>query len=49
MPSKEGKFVHADMMAREEPQRRIAEARTLPLGNLTKRKAAVGCITSWAR
>lgn len=49
MPNKEAKFVHADMMASEEPQRRIAEEITLPLGNLTRRKAAKGCIMSWAR
>lgn len=49
MPNKDAKLVHADIMAREDPHRRIAEAMTLPLGNFTRRKAAVGCITSWAR
>lgn len=47
-PSKEAKFVQADMRQSAEPHRKIADAITFPLGNLTRSTAAVGCMTSCA-
>lgn len=47
-PRRDLKSVHEDMMASEEPQRKMAAAMTFPLGSLTRIQAATGCMTSWA-
>jgi hypothetical protein len=48
-PNRDGKFVQAAMIVSAEPQRKMALARTFPLGSLTRIRATSGCITSWAR